>query len=106
MESNMVAAWIKLKEAPIENTGTIGVVECYHAPLRLEFTRIRSELDRTTSDDDWLELDVFSMNTTTGPEEICTGLMVFGPISTPARTTPAPSQMDRENAIEKSRGDL
>lgn len=57
-----------LDETPIKVRGAIGTAERYHAPLRLAYERIRTEAGVDTSDQKCLQLAVFSINSTIGPD--------------------------------------
>lgn len=46
MKQNIAADDIILEEAPIENPGSVGIVERYHAPLRREYLKVREMLDK------------------------------------------------------------
>lgn len=100
MKSNCQAEGITLREAPIENPGSIGVVERYHAPLRAAYEKLRSDLPRENSDEDCLQMAVYAVNNTVGPEGLCPTLLVFGAIPRPIRTKPSPSQIERASAID------
>ena len=103
----MTAAGISLEEAPIENPGSIGIVERYHAPLRAAFQKIRQTLSKRDADDsECLQMAVYSTNSTIGPEGLCPMLLVFGAIPRPARMTPSPSQLDRQKAIEEAKKEV
>lgn len=91
-----------MNEAPIENPGTIGVVERYHAPLRAACLKIRSDMDNYNTDEECMRLAVFSINATVLPEGLFPILLVFGAIHRPARETPSPSQLARAQAIDSS----
>ena len=67
MRANLEAAGVTLHEAPVENPGTIGVVERYHAPLRAAYFKIRADLDRSNTDAECLKLEIFAVNSTMGP---------------------------------------
>lgn len=92
-KTKAAAEGIVLKEAPIENPGSIGTVERYHAPLRASFTKIRESMDKSeASDADCLRMAVYAVNSTMGPEglvPIYSILLVFDALRIPARTTPA-----------------
>lgn len=45
---------------------------------------------------------VHCVNSTVGPEGLCPTLCVFGALPRPARNTPAPQQLQRAQAIDKS----
>lgn len=66
---------MKLDEAQIESSGAIGVVEKYHASLRLACERIQMDTDLQASVRECLELSVFEANCTIGPEGICSILL-------------------------------
>lgn len=102
MRANMDAAGIRLREAPIESPGAIGVVERYHAPLRGIYEKIRKEMARDHTDVECLKMAVFSINATVGPEGLCPMLLVFGVIPRPARSTPSATQMARAEMIDRA----
>ena len=102
MKSNAEAAGISMIEAPIENPGSIGIVERYHAPLRRAYHKIRKSLGRETSDDECLQMAVYANNTTMGSEGLCPMLLVYGAIPRPARATPSPTQLERQAVIENA----
>lgn len=62
MKAAVEASGIQLKEAPIENPGTMGIVERYHAPLRAAFEKIRASMDRETTDSECLQMAVYAIN--------------------------------------------
>lgn len=95
MRSNVEGTGIKVRDAPIENCGSIGVVERYHAPLHFAYERTRTQFDRTNNDENCMKLAVLAMNTTVGPEGICPALLVFGAIPIAGRKTPGPAQFER-----------
>ena len=85
-KSNMEAAGIILEEAPIENPGSIGVVERYHAPLKKAYLKLRQTLQKgDTSDAECLQMAVYAANATIGPEGLCPMLLVFGAMPRRAR---------------------
>lgn len=86
LKGNLEAADINLVEAPIENPGTIGIVERYQAPLRAAYEILRADFDRKTSDDECLRMAVYSVNATVGPEGLCPIILVFCVMPRPART--------------------
>lgn len=49
MRQNLEADGMNIIQAAIENPGKIGVVEGFHAPLRVAFMKIQADFDRTTS---------------------------------------------------------
>lgn len=100
MRESAEAFGVRLDEAPIETPGVIGTVERYHATLRLAYERIRRDLDRQSSDKECLEIAVFAVSCTTGPEGLCPTLLVFGAIPRPALTSPAQTQMERARMID------
>lgn len=74
-------------------------------PLRKAYFKIRQSNDRKKiSDEECLKLAVYAVNTTMGPEGITPMLLVFGAFPRPARTTPAPCQIQRQQAVESGRG--
>lgn len=75
---------VTLQEAAIENLGAIGTVERYHAPLRAAFMKIRDELGLETIYKRCLQMAIFSVNATVGPEGLCPMLPLFGSIPRPA----------------------
>lgn len=71
MRASLEAHVVQLDEAPIEKPDAIGAVERYHAPLRLAYERIKAESDNSTTDQECLDLDLFSINYTVGLEGLC-----------------------------------
>lgn len=103
MKMAMDASGIRVEEAPVENPGTMGIVERYHAPLRSAYTKIRDTLDKSTTDAECLQMAVYATNFTIGPEGLCPMLLVFGALPRPIRMTPCPTQLQRSAAIEEAR---
>lgn len=95
MRSNLEVDGVTLHEAAIEHPGAIGTVERYHAPLRSSFLKLLSELERKTTETRFLQLAVFFINSTIGPESLCPMLLVFGIIPRPARKTPCLTELGR-----------
>lgn len=62
MKTNLETAGVTLHEAPVENQGTIGTVERYHAPLGDAHIKIRMELGIDTTDSECLKMAVFAVN--------------------------------------------
>lgn len=58
---------VRLLEAPIENPGSIVVVEHYHPPLLRALNLIRGDMDYSVGDSEFLKMAVFSVNATVGP---------------------------------------
>lgn len=85
MHGNCQASGVKLKETPLESTGSIGTVERYHAPLRTAFEIIRMEMGREVSYVQCLKMEVFATNRNVGPEGLCPMPSLFGKFSYPAR---------------------
>lgn len=90
MKANAEAVGITLEEAPIASTGTLGVVERYHAPLRSVYSKLRLSLSKGgVSDHGCLHMAVYVNNATMGPKELCSMLFVFGSLPrTPERSHP------------------
>lgn len=103
MKSTVNACGVRLEEAPIENPGSIGVVERYHAPLRTGYTKIRSSLYRTINDEECLQMAVFANNSTMGPEGPSPMLLVHGALPLTIRNAPSPTQLARNTAIDEAR---
>lgn len=104
MKSKAAAAGITMEEAPIETPGSIGIVERYHAPLRMAFTKLREDLRKDeATDDECLQLAVYACNATMGPEGLCPMLLVFGALPRPARISPSPGQLERQLCIEAAK---
>lgn len=59
MKQNMSASVVTLRESQIENAGTIGTVLKYNSPLRAAYDKIRMEMDRDTSDPEFLTIAFF-----------------------------------------------
>lgn len=97
MRQEFHATDVRLKEAPIESHVTIGTVERYYAPLRSCYENLRMEagLDATTSE--FLQLSVFPINFTAGPEGLCPIVLVFGAIPDLHRTPPLIHNFNEQN---------
>lgn len=102
MRETLEAADIVFREEPIENPGSIGTVERYHAPLRAAFEQIKTDLENNVTDDDCLRSATFAVNSSVGPEDLCPTLLVFGAVPRPAGRSPSPTQIERGIAIEKA----
>lgn len=100
-KSSVEFAGIKLLEAPIESPGTMSHVERYHGPLRAAYEKLQTSLPSENSTD-LLQMAVFAVNSTIGPEGLCPCLCVFGAIPSPLRHVPAPTQMARAEAIDEA----
>ena len=101
---NAAADGIIMEEAPIESPGSIGIVERYHAPLRSAYVKLRQTLSKgDVRDDECLRMAVYATNCTMGPEGLVPMLLVFGALPRPARTTPSPSQLMRQEAMEQAK---
>lgn len=96
------AEGITVLQAPIESPSTMSHVERYHAPLRAAYNKIRTDLPKTETDKDCLQMAVKSVNDTIGPEGLCPTLLVFGAIPRLASRQPATSQLARAKAIDKA----
>lgn len=88
----MEAHGAQLDEAPIETPGAIQTVERYHGPLMLAYERISTEARAGTTNQECLNLVVFEINCTVGPERLCPGFLDFGALPRSVRTTPAATQ--------------
>jgi hypothetical protein len=88
------AAGVQILEAPIECPSSMSHVERYHGPLRTTYEKLSQSLPNE-SKEDLLQMSVNCVNNTTGPEGLCPTLCVFGAIPRPARSAPAPAQLDR-----------
>lgn len=100
MKENLSADGVTLHKAAVENPGTIGTVERYNAPLIEAFPKLRSDLGSVTTDRHCLQLAVFAVNATIGPEGLCPMLLVFGALPRPARRMPSKTKLARSQAIE------
>lgn len=79
-------------------------MERYHAPLRSAFNKIRATMDRKEAkEEECLKLAVYAVNSVMGPEGLTPILLVFGALPRPARSTPSPTQLVRQAAIEEER---
>lgn len=85
----------QLDEAPVKTPGAIGIVESYHAPLRIAYERVTTKVQERTTDQECLDLEVFGINCTVGPEGPCPALLTFGALTRPSRTTPKRTQVER-----------
>lgn len=103
-KANGAAAGISLKEAPIESASTIGVAERYPAPLHSAYLKVIQALPRSEAgNEECLKLALFGVNSSMGPEGLVSMLLVFEVLPRPARSTPAASQLLRQEAIESAR---
>lgn len=59
MKATFEADGVKMRQAPIENPGTIGVVERYYAPLRRALNCVREEMGNEVGDLEFLRMSVF-----------------------------------------------
>ena len=96
---------VELLEAPVESPSTMSHVERYHGPLRTAFIKLRNEISFLPKED-ILQMAVYCVNNTVGPEGLCPTLCVFGAIPSPARQTPAPTQIERARAIDSAMKEL
>ena len=92
---------IEVIQAPVESPATMTHVERYHAPLRAAYNKIRDDLPRSETDEECLQLAVKCVNDTVGPEGLCPTLLVYGTIPRPPRRTPAATQVQRSEAVER-----
>lgn len=97
----VAAEVIELMEAPIESPSTMSHVERYHGPLRAAFTKLESELPSLSKESN-IQMAIYCVNNTVGPEGLCPTLCVFGAIPRPLRQMPAPSQIHRARAIDNA----
>lgn len=88
-----------ISDATIEYTGTLGMVERYHVPLRAAYQRIRDDLGKDHSNSDCRRMALFSVSSTMGLEGLCPLRLLSGAIPRPARGTPYPTQIKRASAI-------
>lgn len=98
MKEKLEVEGIKLMEVQIETPGKIGGVERYHAPLRAPYTRLRADLDTATSASKGFHLAVFAVYNTVGPDGLCSALLLFRSMHSPAGTTASLTQLERANA--------
>lgn len=91
----MDVAGVALHEAPNENSGSIGVVEPYHAPLCAAFNRIKRILGNSVKDEEGLRMVMFAVNARMGPEGLCPTLLAFGTLTRPEIHSPYPTRMQR-----------
>ena len=96
---------IEIMEAPVESPNTMSHVERYHGPIRTAYERLEMELP-SESKDYLLQMAVYGVNSTMGPEGLCPTLCVFGAIPRPARALPAPDQVARAEAIDQTMKDV
>lgn len=102
MKENFEVLGITLRHEPIENPGTIGVVEIYYAHIRWEYERVRSHLDNTDTDDDCLGIENLAFNATVDPEGLCYMLLVFGTFLRPEHRSTSPTQIELGRTIEQA----
>lgn len=79
--------------------GAIGTVERFHTPLRSAYDKIRRDLARDVSDEECLDMAVFAINATIGPEGP-------GVIPRPARKEPSSTQSVRGKIIETAMNEV
>lgn len=90
-------------KAPIENPGTIGLVERYHTPLRRSFNTIREMFNmKEVSDDECLHMAVYANNVTIGPEGLCPMLLVFGALPKPLLTSTSSNELAWQKPIKET----
>lgn len=82
------------------------MIEQYHAPFHAAYTKLRDDLDRSTSDVECYHMPMFAVNFTLSPEGICATLLVCGTIPRPEHSTLPLTQLDREKAIEAATHDI
>lgn len=99
MKASLDESGITLDEEPIETPGAIGLSERSNTA----YVKHIGTLERTTCDQDWLQMAVFVANSTIGPEGLCTMLLVFGSLPRPSRTTFYPSQAEIYTKIESAK---
>lgn len=77
-----------LRMEPIENPGTIGVVERYHAPVRADYNTILEYIVRTATEEECLRMAVFSVTSTVRSECLCPVSLEFGAMPQPPGNLP------------------
>ena len=100
-KANANSAGITILEAPVESPNTMSHVERYHGPLRTAYQKLKTALPKENKVD-LLQMAIYSVNNTVGPEGLCPTLCVFGTIPKPDRTTEAKSQIERARDIDES----
>lgn len=95
---------VRLFQDPIENPGSSGVLELYHAPLPLKaaFNLIRQDTVREIGDAQCLKLAVLCINSTVVPEGLRPMILVFGALPLPELSSPAPSEVSRNMTIVRA----
>lgn len=94
---NIEAAGIILQETPIENPGSIGIVEIFHAPLRISFNKLIESLPKgDLNDADCLKRETYTTISTVGTDVLCQKILVFGTILRPTKTVPTTNQLERK----------
>lgn len=104
MKQNMAASNITLREAPIENRRTIGIVERFQATLRIAYNPIRLDVGNNTTKEYCLALFFRAVNSTVSTEGLFPVLLCFGEIPRPARNRPSPMPKERAQAIKGGSG--
>lgn len=96
---------VQLKEATMKTPCAIANVRRCHAPLRLAYERIGVVSSRGTTNKECLDLTVFAIKCTVGPEELFAAMLVFAASPRSLRMNPAPTQLERaplvNNAMKK-----
>lgn len=77
MKYNLTADGVTRQETVVENPGAIGMDERFFAPFRAAFLKLTCLLNRQTADRHCLQLAVFAVNSTIGPEGLCLTLLEF-----------------------------
>lgn len=78
--------------SPLSLSSRSAIVQAYE--------RISSEVRTGTTDKECLDVTVFAINCTVRSKRLCAALLVFGGLSWPSRTTPAPSHLERALLIK------
>lgn len=93
MRRNVNAHCTNLNEEPIETPTRICTVERYRAPFRASYTKIRTQLDSSSTETYCISMDVFAVNSTLGPEGLFPILLVVSTVPHPARKITSANQL-------------
>lgn len=67
MKRNLEASGVAIQDVPIETQGYTVIVDQYHAPSRIAWSNLRTELDKyEATDPEYIQMAVFSVNATMG----------------------------------------
>lgn len=89
-----------IREAPIKTPGDIGTVESYHYPLRRSYMVKRGKMDKSTSNEECLQMETLAINSVTGLKGLYQMILVYEVIPRPAYITAVETQRNWAYAID------